>query len=742
MKRFAAYLLTRPVGMASAAAIALLYLAMIFAEAVAPHPPTAMFPELTYHPPNARVSGGRLMAQEWAVTDTIAWSYAPIAGRLHEVRLFGKGEPYRLWGAVPGSRRLLASTGYPLFLMGADHMGRCVFSRIVHGSRVSLTIGLIVTAIVLLLGSLFGGIAGYYGGLADAAIMRLCEFLMLVPGLYLILFARSLFAGAMDPGRLFAMMSLMLALVGWPGIARTIRGMAHAIKREEFVLNARLEMIPSPVIIGRFVIPQAGSLLIVGVALSIPGAIMAETSLSFLGLGIQDPAVSWGSLIRRDVLTLWNVAAFPWLLSPIWFILAVTLAFNFLGDALRDYFDPYHAVFPRGRKRRRGRRQWRGSRPPGGAPAEGAAGSGAGAAGDGAGPKAPAEGGGANSGADGGAIAGERPPPRGAPPLLEVSGLRVSFAVRRGSAFAWAPAARGVSFRVERGECLGIVGESGSGKSVSAIAVPGLLPRNAAAEGSIRYEGAELLGLGARELRRYRGRKIGMIFQEPGRSFDPLQSIGSAFLETFRNSEPKTTKAQARARAEALLAETGLERGGERLANYPHQFSGGQLQRIGIALALAQGCELLVADEPTTALDVTIQKQIVELLKALRRSRGISIIFISHDVDLVAEISDRVMVMYGGMAMESGPPDLIASDPRHPYTAALLASSPRFGSHWTRERLASIPGSPGSGLESPGCPFAPRCPQAAPECALSLPELAAVAPGREARCPRPLPPRR
>jgi len=714
MKRFAVYLLTRPIGLASVAVIVILYLMMIFAEAVAPHSPTTMFPEHTFHPPNARFAGGRLVAQEWVVTDTISRSYARVSGRFHPVRLFGEGEPFRLWGAVSGNRRLLASGDYPLFLMGADHMGRCVFSRIVHGSRVSLSIGLIVTGISVLLGVFFGGISGYYGGMVDAGIMRLCEFLMLIPGLYLVLFVRSLFIGAMDPGQLFIMISIMLALVGWPGIARTIRGMVHSIKREEFVLNAKLEMIPSPIIIGRFIVPQVSSLLIVSVALSIPGAIMAETALSFLGLGIQDPAVSWGSMIRRDVLTLWNVTAFPWLLNPIWFILAITLAFNFLGDALRDYYDPYHTVF---RKRGSGifarvsRFLKRKARPD--------------------------EGTGESSGGSRPAAQVEHPPakrPAGARPfLLDVRNLRISFVVRRGKAFAEVPAVRGFSFALEKGECLGIVGESGSGKSVSTIAVPGLLPRNARVEGSVMYEGRELLGLDVRELRRYRGRKIGMIFQEPGRSFDPLQNMGSAFLETFRNSEPKIRKAEALDRAAELLAETGLERGRERLVNYPHQFSGGQLQRIGIALALAQGCDLLIADEPTTALDVTIQKQIVELLKTLRRTRGISIIFISHDIDLVAEISDRITVMYGGMVMESGTPAEITENPRHPYTRALLASSPRFGSHYSLERLTSIPGSAGDALSVSGCPFAPRCPLAKPECSAQTPALEADG-VRELRC--------
>jgi peptide/nickel transport system permease protein len=309
-------------------------------------------------------------------------------------------------------------------------------------------------------------------------------------------------------------------------------------------------------------------------------------------------------------------------------------------------------------------------------------------------------------------------------PLLEVKDLRVTFQVLRGVTRSLVQAVRGVSFSLEKGCILGIVGESGSGKSVSTQAVPGLLPPSAAVSGSVKYAGKELLGLSAEEMREYRGRKIGMIFQEPGRSYDPLQNMAGVFFETLRNSNPAIRREEALAKAEALLAETGLPNGRERLTNFPHQFSGGQLQRIGIALALAQDCELLVADEPTTALDVTIQKQIVELLRELRKRRRISIIFISHDIDLVADISDRIMVIYGGMVMESAASETIASSPRHPYTKSLIAASPRFGSHYSHERLVPIPGKvTDPARPEPGCPFAPRCAQARGECGAAIPEL-------------------
>jgi peptide/nickel transport system permease protein len=229
-----------------------------------------------------------------------------------------------------------------------------------------------------------------------------------------------------------------------------------------------------------------------------------------------------------------------------------------------------------------------------------------------------------------------------------------------------------------------------------------------------------------------------MIFQEPGRSYDPLQNLGKVFLETFRNSDPRISPGGSAEKAAALLEETGLPQGRERLSNFPHQFSGGQLQRIGIALALAQGCELLIADEPTTALDVTIQRQIMTLLKNLRETRRISIIFISHDIDLVGDISDRIMVMYGGLVMESGTSGGILREARHPYTRALLAASPRFGSHYSQGLLESIPGKvTDPARPEPGCPFAPRCSLAVPACTGGIPPLT-VCPGgiHELRCIR------
>ena len=313
-------------------------------------------------------------------------------------------------------------------------------------------------------------------------------------------------------------------------------------------------------------------------------------------------------------------------------------------------------------------------------------------------------------------------------PILAVERLRVEFPTRRGTLVA----VHDVSFEIAPGEVLGVVGESGAGKSITGAAIIGLIdPPGRIAGGEIRLDGRRIDNLPPGRMRKVRGREIGAVFQDPLTSLNPLYTVGRQLVETIRTHLP-LGESEARARAIALLEEVGIPAADRRIDHYPHQFSGGMRQRVVIALALAAQPKLIIADEPTTALDVSIQAQIIQLLKRLCRDHHTAVMLVTHDMGVIAETADRVAVMYAGRIVEVGPVADVIHRPRHPYTVGLMGSIPSIGA--TVERLAQIDGTmPRLDAVPGGCAFHPRCPRAIDRCRAERPELVAVD-GTSAAC--------
>jgi peptide/nickel transport system ATP-binding protein len=315
--------------------------------------------------------------------------------------------------------------------------------------------------------------------------------------------------------------------------------------------------------------------------------------------------------------------------------------------------------------------------------------------------------------------------------LLEVDHLRVTLQTSRGAA----DALRGVSFALDRGQTLGLIGESGCGKSITALALMGLLPDGARVTGSIRFDGKELTALDESGLCQLRGNRIGMVFQEPMTALNPLHTVGRQIAESLRLHQGMSA-ASARAEALRLLERVQVPQARERLDAFPHQLSGGQRQRVVIAIALACGPDLLIADEPTTALDVTIQREVLDLILELVREDGMGLLLISHDLGVMADTVHRLLVMYGGTVVESGPTAAVFERLAHPYTRGLFAARPRLGLA-RGTRLATIAGRVPELVDMPaGCPFADRCERVVDACRAAPPPAVCVGPGHVARCIR------
>ncbi len=563
---------------------------------------------------------------------------------------------------------------------GTDHLGRDTFSRIVYGAQVSLRSGFQIVGLALLVAVPLGLLAGFRGGGTDVTLMRVMDGLSAFPPLVLALAV----VGVLGAGLGNAILAISLVMI--PGFARLTRAQTLAVREETFI-EASHSMGTRPGRIRRKrVLPNVASPLIVAVSLAIGFALIAEAQLSLLGYGVQRPTSSWGAMIQDGRIYL---SEHPWqVYVPSLALVFTILAFNTLGDGIRDSLGLGMA---KGKQHIKGRL---------------------------------------------GLTTVTRPADHALPPvsdrLLSVTDLSVEFLTEAGPATV----VDGVSFGVDAGEVVALVGESGSGKTVSSLAVMRLVasPPGRITSGSVMFDGRDLLSLSFNEMREVRGNQIGMAFQDPMTSLNPAFTIGTQLVDTIRLHRPMN-KSSARRRARELLELVGIPDPERRLGDYPHQLSGGMRQRALLALSLSCEPRLLIADEPTTALDVTVQAQILDLIRSLQERTSMAVIFVTHDLGVVADLCSRVIVMYAGQVVEEATVEELYARPRHPYTEGLLAAIPQSGV--AGERLASIPGVVPSATAMPsGCRFHPRCPYAIPECETTPVELTSVGDSHRARCIR------
>jgi len=540
--------------------------------------------------------------------------------------------------------------------LGTDKLGRDIVARLLAGAGVSLRASFQVVITALLVATPLGLASGYIGGWFDNTLMRVMDAILSIPALILAL----AIAGVLGRGLTNVIIALTIVFI--PGFTRLIRAQTLAVREETFVEASQSIGSRPWWLLGRRILPNVASPVIVAASLALGSVLLAEATLSFLGIGIQAPKSSWGIMLSDGFE---KIFVHPWQVVYPGIAIALTvLAFNLLGDGLRDAFSVDSV-----RRRRKGRSGI--TRVVKGAAVDGAS------------------------------------TPAAAPDdaLLAVEGLTVEFETDQGVHRV----VEDVSFYVRPGEILGLVGESGSGKTVSSLSILRLIPSppGRIVGGSIRFDGTNLLEGDFEMLRRVRGADIAMVFQDPMSSLNPAYTVGNQLMETVLLHED-VPKREARDRAIEMLSRVGMPDPEARLDQYPHEFSGGMRQRVMIAMALMCRPKLLIADEPTTALDVTVQAQILELLQDIQRETGMAVIFVTHDLGVVAGICDRVTVLYAGQVVEMGEVHDIFADPEHPYTAGLLAAMPQR--HAGDGELASIPGRvPPPDRMPEGCRFHPRC---------------------------------
>jgi peptide/nickel transport system permease protein len=543
---------------------------------------------------------------------------------------------------------------------GTDGLGRDVLSRVVYGAHVSLGVGVGAVLLGVGIGAPLGILAGYRKKSADAVIMAVNDVAQAFPALVFAL-AVVAFAGANLRNVL-----IVLGVLGVPSWVRLIRGATLTYAEREFVLAARVLGTRDGRILWREIVPNvavpAASYAFIGMAV----VVVAEGSLAFLGLSVQAPTPTWGGLINEGR-TLMETAPHV-VLAPSVVMFLTVLSFNLVGDRLRALADVRESGLEPVRQ------------------------------------------------AATLALPTTTHPVRDC--LLQVEDLRTHFVTPRGVV----KAVDGVSFTLERGKTLAIVGESGSGKSMLIRSILGLLPGTSVRGGNVYLSGDDLTTYSPAEMRSVLGPRLGTVFQDPMTALNPVRTIGTQVMEPLR-VHLGMGRRQARAEAVRLLASVGISDPARMLRRYPHQLSGGMRQRVTIAMALSCGPDVLFADEPTTALDVTIQDQVLRLLHRLREERDMAVVLVSHDLSVVARWADEVIVMYAGKVVERGPAAEVFAHARMPYTEALLQAAPRLTDP-VHHRLRVIPGRPPDLVDLPqGCAFRARCAYAEERCALEAPPL-------------------
>ena len=535
-------------------------------------------------------------------------------------------------------------------ILGTDHLGRDLLSRLLWGTQLSLAVGFAAAFIAATFGSILGAIAGFYGQKTDNIIMRFIDMLMAFP---YILLALAIVA-ALGPGLFNALIAV--ALVNIPFFARNIRGVTVTLANKEFIEAARLSGMSNLRILIVEIFPNLLPMIVIAMSTTVGWMILETAGLSFLGLGSQPPQADLGSMLgeaRSALITNPHTSFVPGIM-----IFCIVIGINLFGDGVRDALDP---------------RLKKGSliRPL---------------------PQTIYEGGDTQL----------TPSTK----LLSVQNLSTQFHVNQDVY----QSSNDVSFEIQEGECLGLIGESGSGKSVTALSVTSLVasPPGVIKKGSVNYKNENLLALPYEKLRSIRGNKISYIFQDPLTTLHPLHTIGDQLLEALQAHDSKLSASESISKSKDLLKSVQIPNPDNVWDVYPHQLSGGMRQRVCIAMALINNPELIIADEPTTALDVTVQAQILNILNSLRKERKLSILFISHDFGVISQLCDRVIVMYAGSIVEEGPVKNIMQQAAHPYTSELIKCVPQLGNK--EHALHSIPGNPPSLNQLPeGCAFANRC---------------------------------